>query len=61
MSDLKESASSLRSAALRTVFEGVFVHRYRDCEAVIRADALTLYGSWLVAAPEALLANNYLK
>ena len=39
----------------------VFVHRYRDQNAVVRALSLQMLGKWILAFPEHFLSDQYLK
>ncbi|KAF8337116.1 uncharacterized protein EI90DRAFT_3044949 [Cantharellus anzutake] len=46
---------------LKEFFDGVFVHRYRDSDAGIRADCVREMGVWLKRHPGYFLEGNYLR
>ncbi|KAF8314489.1 hypothetical protein DL93DRAFT_2097241 [Clavulina sp. PMI_390] len=49
------------SEYLQDFFDGVFVHRYRDADAGIRADCVREMGQWLRRHPSHFLEGNYLR
>lgn len=67
LAQLDGTATELRrhvesaQALMDSVFESVFVHRYRDVSPLVRADALTYLGEWVAAYPSMFLENRYLK
>jgi len=42
-------------------FDSIFVHRYRDADAAVRATAIEWLGSLMVDQPESFLTDDYLK
>ncbi|KAL8292902.1 hypothetical protein RQP46_000596 [Phenoliferia psychrophenolica] len=48
-------------AYLDELFEGVFVHRYRDFESIIRAECIKALGQWMKIHPDYWLEGNYLR
>ncbi|KZV96026.1 hypothetical protein EXIGLDRAFT_833952, partial [Exidia glandulosa HHB12029] len=46
---------------LKDFFEGVFVHRFRDHHAEIRAECMHALGAWLKIFPAHFLAGEYLR
>lgn len=46
---------------LTNVFNGIFVHRYRDRLFDIRIECISYFGDWIVEYPSMFLDNNYLK
>lgn len=44
-----------------TIFNGIFVHRYRDTNETIRGDCIMELGNWVVTYPEVFLDNAYLR
>jgi cohesin complex subunit SA-1/2 len=49
------------ASAADVAFKSIFMHRYRDVAADIRAEALQCFGTWIVTSPSIFLANSYLK
>jgi hypothetical protein len=47
--------------AQASFFDAIFVHRYRDADAAVRATAIEWLGSWMIDQPEAFLTDDYLK
>lgn len=47
------------SEYIKDMISGVFVHRYRDTDPVIRADCIHELGLWMVADPEKFLRPAY--
>ncbi|KAI9003378.1 hypothetical protein DFJ74DRAFT_436159 [Hyaloraphidium curvatum] len=43
------------------IFNGVFVHRYRDVDALIRSDCIRELGAWIKTYPETFLDAQYLR
>ncbi|KAI8818342.1 uncharacterized protein EV422DRAFT_181064 [Fimicolochytrium jonesii] len=43
------------------LFDSVFVHRYRDSEAIIRMECIRELGSWILHLPETYLSPQYLR
>jgi hypothetical protein len=41
------------------LFNGVLVHRYRDVSPVIRCDAISLYGRWVLEYQDMFLVNRW--
>ncbi|KAM8909968.1 cohesin subunit SA-1 isoform 3-T7 [Spinachia spinachia] len=60
ISELQENRGEL-SCMMNTTFRGVFVHRYRDQLADIRATCIEELGMWLQKDPEDFLNDGYLK
>ncbi|KAJ1898812.1 cohesin complex subunit [Kickxella alabastrina] len=48
-------------AAFKAIYDTVFIYRYRDVHAVIRAECLVPLASWCRALPAAYLATEYLR
>ena len=61
--DTAQTASALQETreVLDDIFTLVFMHRYRDVHAPIRAEALEGLAGWLGQWPGELLSNRYLK
>ncbi|XP_037315563.2 cohesin subunit SA-1 [Pungitius pungitius] len=60
ISELQENREEL-SCMMNAAFRGVFVHRYRDQLADIRATCIEELGMWLQKDPEDFLNDGYLK
>lgn len=58
--DLKDKKQRL-DALINDLFDGVFVHRYRDSDPQIRADCIQSFGNWIVSFPDLFLEPQYLK
>lgn len=64
---LKDRVASLEDSAkmldelLLAVFNGVFVHRYRDRDSKLRDEAISALGKWIVGYPQKLLDDKFLK
>ncbi|CAN0108982.1 unnamed protein product, partial [Phaeothamnion confervicola] len=55
-----EAASTLEEG-IAAIFNGVWVHRYRDpCEPV-RVECIRALGEWMLALPDTFVVNGYLK
>ncbi|KAH8829165.1 hypothetical protein DL96DRAFT_1814433 [Flagelloscypha sp. PMI_526] len=65
--ELELKANELRehrmkvAAMLKEFFNGVFIHRYRDTDGLIRADCVKALGAWLKKFPSEFLAGDYLR
>ena len=46
---------------LDTLFKGVFVHRFRDVQTVLRCEVTTYLAKWIRNAPTFMLDNSHLK
>jgi cohesin complex subunit SA-1/2 len=46
---------------INDLFDGVFVHRYRDSDPLIRADCIQSFGNWIISYPDLFLEPQYLK
>ncbi|KAL9640806.1 MAG: hypothetical protein Q9164_000041 [Protoblastenia rupestris] len=47
--------------SLKSVFDTVFVHRYRDVDPKIRADCVTALGTWIITLPDYFFEGIYLR
>lgn len=56
----KEEDKAL-SGAIRDLIDGVFLHRCKDADYLIRVDCMTELGRWLRAHPDMFLTNAYIK
>jgi cohesin complex subunit SA-1/2 len=59
-----DEGESRREAALGTIkdfFDTVFVHRYRDVDAKVRADCVEALGQWTIILPDVFLEGTYLR
>lgn len=45
----------------KEIFDAVFMHRYRDAEAIIRMECIRSLGVWMSTLPEYFLEGNYLR
>lgn len=59
-SNISKKISAIEEHLL-SIFNGIFVHRYRDTLADIRMECITYFGWWIVEYPSLFLDNNYLK
>ncbi|KAI8897499.1 hypothetical protein BC833DRAFT_593564 [Globomyces pollinis-pini] len=48
-------------ALLGDVYNGVFVHRYRDADPNIRSDCIKEMGTWIIKCPDTFLDPSYLR
>lgn len=46
---------------IQEITDGVFIHRYRDVEPVIRSECVKALGSWMKTWPNHFLEGNYLR
>ncbi|KAL9128431.1 MAG: hypothetical protein Q9217_002893 [Psora testacea] len=46
---------------LKSVFDAVFVHRYRDVDPRIRVDCVTALGTWIITLPDFFFEGIYLR
>ncbi|XP_068130150.1 cohesin subunit SA-3 [Hyperolius riggenbachi] len=60
---IKELSSYLEDVGnmMNSLFKGVFVHRYRDVHADIRAICIEELGTWIKTYPHSFLNDSYLK
>ncbi|KAM5173097.1 cohesin subunit SA-3 isoform 2-T2 [Mantella aurantiaca] len=60
---IKELSSYLEDVGnmMNTLFKGVFVHRYRDVHADVRALCIEELGIWIKSYPHSFLNDSYLK
>jgi len=58
--DTRRSLKAYEDAVMG-IFNSVFVHRYRDTSDIVRARCAWYLGEWLVADPERLYDDQYLK
>ncbi|CAO1636551.1 unnamed protein product [Parajaminaea phylloscopi] len=56
----KEEAAHLQDA-IHDLVDGVFQHRYRDADALIRTDCATELGRWMRHHPGMFMKNEYLR
>lgn len=47
--------------SLQTIFDTVFVHRYRDVDPKIRVDCVSAIGTWILALPDVYFEGTYLR
>lgn len=59
-SNISKKISTIEEHLL-SIFNGIFVHRYRDTLADIRSECITYFGGWIIEYPSLFLDNNYLK
>ena len=46
---------------IQTIFDSVFVHRYRDVDPKIRVDCITALGTWILTLPDVFFEGLYLR
>jgi cohesin complex subunit SA-1/2 len=67
ITQLEERSAALETALdaleeiMKEIFNGVFVHRYRDTRPTIRALCMTKLGDWIADYPTVFLVDIYLK
>ena len=59
-SDLERRRVQVRES-LTSVFEAVYVHRYRDVDPKIRVECVTAMGNWIVTFPDFFFEGTYLR
>ncbi|KAL8804678.1 MAG: hypothetical protein Q9200_005725 [Gallowayella weberi] len=57
----EERKSGLVDDMLETIFNTVYVNRYRDVDPRIRVDCVTALGGWITAAPDKFFTSNFLR
>lgn len=67
LNDLQKAASEIHAKQTKLeeyfdlLYEGVFVNRYRDSDATIRAECIGALGGWMKANPDYWLDGDYLR
>ncbi|KAI8052988.1 hypothetical protein BDF22DRAFT_686466 [Syncephalis plumigaleata] len=59
-----ESLASRQGACdemLDHLFDGIFVHRYRDIDPAIRVDCVSFLGDWVIRYPDRFVDNQYIR
>ncbi|KAG0141898.1 hypothetical protein CROQUDRAFT_82784 [Cronartium quercuum f. sp. fusiforme G11] len=46
---------------INELFDGVFVHRYRDSDPNIRVECVKALGEWMITLPDYFIGGNYLR
>ncbi|KAL7752488.1 cohesin complex subunit [Sorochytrium milnesiophthora] len=59
-SELKDHRLSVEEM-LKTMFDSVFVHRYRDIDPLIRRDCIVALAHWIVKLPDRFLDATYVR
>ena len=60
LKQLESSLSSLRKIMI-DLYTGIFVHRYRDSDVLIRQECIKELGVWIVTCPDPFLDSQYLR
>eukprot|EP00698_Gefionella_okellyi_P014526 TRINITY_DN4029_c0_g1_i1.p1 TRINITY_DN4029_c0_g1~~TRINITY_DN4029_c0_g1_i1.p1 ORF type:complete len:1235 (+),score=311.28 TRINITY_DN4029_c0_g1_i1:169-3705(+) len=58
---LHERLSVIKNSVIDDLVKGIFMHRYRDSQASIRAESLTALGHWMYDFPSLFLQDSYSK
>ncbi|KAL8917707.1 MAG: hypothetical protein Q9172_005716 [Xanthocarpia lactea] len=56
-----ERNSATVDTMMESIFNAVYVHRYRDVDPKIRVDCVTALGDWITAAPDKFFTSTYLR
>ena len=59
--DIEDRKEEIQSLIIDSVFDTVFVHRYRDVEPKIRLECASVLGTWIATFPEVFFTGHYIR
>ena len=59
--ETEDRKEELQSLIIDSVFDTVFVHRYRDVEPKIRLECASVLGTWITTFPEVFFTGHYIR
>lgn len=48
-------------ATVLTIYEAIWIHRYRDASVDVRVESITALGGWMESQPHVFIADEFLK
>ncbi|KAI9597701.1 hypothetical protein BDF19DRAFT_463614 [Syncephalis fuscata] len=60
-SDSLASRQQVCDEMLDSLFDGIFVHRYRDIDPMIRVECVTSLGEWIMRYPDRFMDTQYIR
>ncbi|KAL8778366.1 MAG: hypothetical protein Q9213_007454, partial [Squamulea squamosa] len=57
----EERKSGMVDTMMESIFNAVYIHRYRDVDPKIRVECVTALGGWITAAPDKFFTSTYLR